>query len=144
MGLAGGEDRRGGSLFSRLFPTDPTERLQPLPWFVNGDTLRHKIHLGSAVALFLCFTIFSLFLFTKSKKPKAFREHLRTGRDKVYVLCGVMMLGFLVWAIVNNFTGRPIFWQEALALEFFGISWLTKARADEMGKRLWKRCFPRK
>ena len=39
------------------------------------------------------------------------------------------MLVCIVWAGVARFVGSPIFLPEALALEFFAFSWLTKGRA---------------
>ncbi|MFC1955918.1 hypothetical protein ACFLWZ_05265 [Chloroflexota bacterium] len=36
----------------------------------------------------------------------------------------------MLWAGIASFNGAPIFWPEALALEFFAVSWLVKGRAD--------------
>jgi len=36
----------------------------------------------------------------------------------------------LVWALIGHLHGLPIVGQETAALEFFGVSWLVKGRAD--------------
>jgi hypothetical protein len=32
----------------------------------------------------------------------------------------------IIWAGYNGANGKPIFWQEAIALTFFALSWLVK------------------
>jgi len=48
----------------------------------------------------------------------------------IHIFCGVAMLACMLWAGIATVTDAPIFWPEALALEFFAVSWLAKGRAD--------------
>jgi len=50
-------------------------------------------------------------------------------RNVIYISCGVAIALCMLWVIYAEFTGAPIFWPEALALEFFAVSWLVKGRA---------------
>ena len=93
--------------------------------------------------LFLALAYFSLFLFTKVKKDGSMtREKAR--RNKLYVTCGVVILGCIALIPLyhllpeENFlaTIQPVFWLESLALWAFGVSWLTK------GEMLWKDLEP--
>jgi hypothetical protein len=120
------------------FPTDP-QGLQPMPWVTCSCT--GKIHLGAAILLFGCFIMFSLFLFTRNAKSQGLFDFHRPKkkRDWVYVICGLVMLGFVIWAIVNQFSGGSIFWQETGALEAFGVSWLVKSRVEYTASKLIKR-----
>jgi hypothetical protein len=118
-----------------FFPTEPPYTRDHVPlqtpawWNVSLGT--GPIHLWAASILFLSFIVFSLFLFTKSKEPKGFRERLEKPRDRVYVVCGVLMIIFVVWAFFRHRAGQSIFWQESFSLEAFGVSWLTKSRVDD-------------
>jgi len=48
----------------------------------------------------------------------------------------------MMWAGSSYFTGTAIFWAEALALEFFAVSWLVKGRFDRTAVALGKQTFP--
>jgi hypothetical protein len=48
----------------------------------------------------------------------------------IHIFCGAAMIACMVWAGIASINGAAIFWPEALALEFFAISWLVKGRAD--------------
>ncbi len=111
-----------------FFPTDaPSDLSVPSWWTPRTGTM----HYGSAVVLFAAFIFFSLFLFPKSKVKKG--ESLppdKQVRNWIYIVCGIAMVVCMSWAGSTFFTGAPIFWPEALALEFFAVSWLVKGRAD--------------
>jgi hypothetical protein len=94
------------------------------------------------MVLFSAFIFFALFLFPKSdpKKVKPLPRDKRA-RNWIYIFCGVAMVICLLWAIRASFTGAPIFWPEALALEFFAVSWLVKGRADLTAGALGKRAL---
>lgn len=93
------------------------------------------IHFGSATALFICFAVFSMWLFTKSKKgveptPKKLK------RNRVYRICGVIIilsiLAMFIYSVFiedNYHIQRFIFWGETVALIAFGVSWLVKGEA---------------
>lgn len=80
-------------------------------------------HNMSAMCFFLLLSVSSLFLFTKScgqmsKKKKA--------RNVIYRICGICMLLAFAILLLPNFYIK-VWLTEAIALFFFGISWLTKA-----------------
>jgi hypothetical protein len=111
-----------------FFPTKaPIDSLAP-SWWTSGTGMIHYI---SAVVLFCSFSFFSLFLFTKTKQvagePLPRDKRLR---NRIYIFCGILMVGCIVWAGIASFMDAPIFLPEALALESFAVSWLTKGRAD--------------
>jgi hypothetical protein len=91
------------------------------------------VHLLAAAALFLTLAYFSLFLFTKTKETGTPRPEKRA-RNRVYVVCGVVMLACIgliaVYSLFLQGTGigdlRPVFWLETLALWAFGVSWFVK------------------
>jgi len=111
-----------------LFPTGaPIDLLRPSWWTQRTGT----IHYISAVVLFCAFSFFSLFLFPKSKVGEGEPLPLdKQVRNWIYILCGIAMVVCLLWAGITHFTGVPTFLPEALALEFFAVSWLVKGRAD--------------
>jgi len=100
-----------------LFPTFPPEGAVPPSWW---SEVAGTIHYVAAVSLFLIFILFALWLFRKSKDA---------ARNRVYLACGVVMIAAIAWAGFNGATDRPIFWQEAIALWAFAVSWLTKGKA---------------
>lgn len=111
-----------------FFPTGAPSGLETLSWWTP---IIGTIHYISAVVLFSAFIFFSLFLFRKSKVKRG--ESLPLGkklRNAIHLLCGIAMLACMVWAGINTVNKGPIFWPEALALEFFAVSWLAKGRAD--------------
>jgi hypothetical protein len=107
-------------------------------FFPNSGTEREQaVHFGSAIALFLTLSYFSLFLFTKSAPHPTNRKKIRNG---VYVVCGVIMLacialiGLYYWRLQDSPLAalKPVFWLEAAALWAFGFSWFVK------GETIWR------
>lgn len=92
------------------------------------------VHLVSATLFFLTLTFFSLFLFTRGVAPEK-RTVRKRFRNRVYVACGIVMVGALVVIAIHFQVRTPndqsslIFWGETVALIAFGISWLTKGEA---------------
>jgi len=112
-----------------FFPTEaPLGMPKPSWWTPKTGT----IHYVCAFVLFGAFIFFSAFLFPKSKVKKG--EPLPSNKRKrnfFYRLFGGAMLVCMVLIfIIRKFTDGPIFWPEAIALEFFAVSWLLKGRAD--------------
>jgi hypothetical protein len=110
-----------------LFPTQaPDNMMAPFWWTTRTGT----IHLTSAAILFGCFIFFSLVQFPLSsvEKGKPLPREKKV-RNTIYFSCGVAIAVCMLWVIYAVFTDAPIFWPEALALEFFAISWLVKGRA---------------
>ncbi|HUJ18110.1 MAG TPA: hypothetical protein VL197_08960 [Nitrospirota bacterium] len=139
------QDRRASiiagtaAILVAFFPTKaPLDSLAP-SWWTPGTG---KIHYISAVVLFCSFSFFSLFLFTKSKPDSG--EPLTKGkrvRNRIYICCGILMAACIVWAGIASFLNAPIFLPEALALESFALSWLTKGRADRTAVSVARRTF---
>jgi hypothetical protein len=110
-----------------LFPTEPPlELLKPSWWTPIMD----KLHLISATVLFGSFILFALWLFRKSRISR-FRDRPKEKRtrDTVCLFCGIAMILSMIWAGVASVLKAPIFWPETVAIEAFGVSWLTKGEA---------------
>lgn len=108
-------------------------------WFpttkVGAIDLTGMIHLASAIALFIAFSVFSLLLFTKSKKGVQPTPE-KTKRNVVYRLCGFVIILCIIAMVIYSifideyyYIPRFIFWGETVALIAFGISWLVKGEA---------------
>ena len=103
----------------------------------SGTGWEKAVHFGSALALFLVLSYFSLFLFTRSGGSPTPEKKIR---NRVYTACGVSMLicigliGLCHWRLEDTAVTalKPVFWLESLALWAFGISWFVK------GETLWK------
>jgi len=122
-----------------LFPTAPE---------VNPSAAARLIgnfHFAFAALFFLTLIFFSLYLFTKTDKPVMSARKVQ--RNRVYRVCGYVMLTSLLLIALDHFLPAavtaplqpldPIFWLETLAIVAFGVSWLTKGEAilrDEVGQ----------
>ena len=112
-----------------VFPTGAPEGYPVLSWWIPPIGW---IHYASAGILFSSFIFFAFFQFPKSKEQE--RQNLSLGkkvRNGIYLFCAVAMLACILWVGGAMFIHAPIFWPEALALEFFAISWLVKGRIDQ-------------
>ncbi|WP_442845816.1 hypothetical protein [Leeuwenhoekiella sp. H156] len=99
---------------------------------------RSLFHYIAAAVFLLALAYMSLFLFVKSDKPKAQRSPKKIMRNRMYRICGSLMLAALL-VVVLGLTGvipetsydelRLTFWMEAVAVEAFGFSWLVKGEA---------------
>ena len=111
-----------------FFPTRAPENLTGPSWWTP---IVGVFHFLSAFVLFGSFIFFSLVLFRKSNvKNRGSRPREKRRRNTIFVICGLAMGACIVWLLIALILRRPIFWPEALALEFFAISWLAKARAE--------------
>lgn len=111
-----------------VFPAGPPSGVTAPSWWTETTG---TIHYAAAIVLFGAFIFFALFQFPKSKcKPGEPLPLEKRVRNRIYRVCGVAMLACIAWAGSALFTDAPIFWPEALALEFFAVSWLVKGRAD--------------
>jgi hypothetical protein len=112
-----------------LFPTTAPEGVAPPDWW-NERMI--SIHNGAASLLFTTFSLFSLWLFRRSRIPKG--RPLPPGkrfRNRVYLICGIVMIVCILWAGSALVWPRPVFWPEAIALWAFAVSWLVKGRAPD-------------
>lgn len=91
--------------------------------FQIPSKISHIIHMIAAVVFFALLAFNSLFLFTKSSGEMTKEKKIR---NIIYRVCGIGMLAsFLLLLIPKWRIGTWVV--EAIALAFFGISWLTKA-----------------
>ncbi len=120
-----------------LYPTTAPSDSLALSWWTP---LTGKIHLGAAAVLFGCFIFFASFQFpisiTQKGKPLPRDKMLRNG---FYYFCGLAMVVCIIWVIYALSTGARIFLPEALALEFFALSWLVKGGVHETAVEVGRR-----
>lgn len=99
-----------------------------LPW----DTNRSLTHNLLSSLLFIMLSLISMLLFTKGRGEPT-PEKLQ--RNKVYIVCGSVMLMVIIVVPIYNQLLRTypdwekyklVFWLETLAMTAFGISWLVK------------------
>ena len=123
VGCVGGA-AASASLCARL---QPPKGLSPPPWW--NSALR-TVHYVSAVILFLSFILFAVWLFRKSNIPKGQkRPPEKRWRDAACLICGLVMIGSVIWAASSLITHAPIVIPEAIAIFAFAISWLVKGEA---------------
>jgi F0F1-type ATP synthase assembly protein I len=125
-----------------LFPTDnlsancTNNPYSYIITFLSDSPARKTFHFISAAVFLGCLDAMSFFLFTKSNCPPEKRRPEKKWRNRVYRTCSLFMtlallvafLGYL--GIINESyyeSNNLTFWMEAIAIEAFGISWLTKA-----------------
>ena len=110
-----------------LFPTGAPGDIGSPSWWTRWLGILHYV---SAVVLFGTFIVFALWLFRKTNVPKG--EALppdKRRRNRIFLACGLIMIGSVLWAASALFTGASIFLPEALALWTFSLSWLIKGQA---------------
>ncbi|MBP5259832.1 MAG: hypothetical protein J6Z12_04275 [Paludibacteraceae bacterium] len=92
-------------------------------YFQTPVAINGYIHNGAAIAFFVLLAVNSFFLFTLGDdQPTPEKKK----RNLVYRICAIgMVLSMIVLAVPVDIPHK-IFWVEAVALSFFGISWLTK------------------
>lgn len=121
VGVAAGVSAIGLALLPTT-PADPstTERLVGIA------------HLVFAAVFFLALAFFCLFLFTRTD-PAIPATARKLARNRVYRVCGVLMLVCLALIVVTQLllggvlAGlRPALWLEAVAAIAFGVAWLVK------------------
>lgn len=121
------------SLLVAIFPTNLLAYPGQAAVISVLDWKNHNaIHLISAGLFFITLACMSLFLFTKSDKPKSQWSNQKKYQNFIYKLSGVMMLLCIVLIGLSDrlFDAKEdsqiTFALEAVALFFFGFSWLTK------------------
>jgi Mn2+/Fe2+ NRAMP family transporter len=100
---------------------------------------RELFHFISAAIFLLCLAAMSLFIFTLSDKPVSERTPNKIIRNRIFRICGVIMVVCLLIIFFGGYLGlipsekyiqyHLTFWMEAIAIEAFGFSWLTKGKA---------------
>ena len=104
----------------------------------HQSKLLGDIHFATATIFFFISAWMSYFRFTKRKDDEsvlsAAQVKLKNRRNTIYRVCGIGMAATLlilgiVYLAGYNITGKDIFVGEAIAIAFFGTSWLVKAKA---------------
>ena len=107
-----------------LFPCK-TDTLQYVGTFQAPVVVSGMIHNISAMAFFALLSYISMFQFTKSVGEMTDKKRTR---NAIYRVCSIGMLLSFTILLLPKF--RIQMWlTEAIALFFFGVSWLTKANA---------------
>jgi hypothetical protein len=104
-----------------LFPCNCPAASDIVGFFQLPVKISHIIHCASAVAFFLLLSFMSLCQFTQGKDT----PNKRT-KNIIFRICGIGMLCSLALMVIPvNFFAKT-FIVEAIALTFFGVSWLVK------------------
>lgn len=122
LGKIGG----GAALGVAVFPTGaPGSLKEPLWWSDAFGT----VHYASACTLFLVFIAFAIWLFRRSDTPREEHGGEKRWKNRLFLICGIVMIGAVLWAGSSLITDAPIFWAEVIALWAFALSWLVKGGA---------------
>ena len=113
-----------GVAFFPTAPDNPSSSAKIIGYF----------HLTFASLLFITLAIIALWLFRKTE-PKKERKPEKKRRDKVYLVCGIVILlcvalvpveSFVIGAAIARY--EPLFWLESVAIWAFGVAWLVKGQ----------------
>ena len=108
-----------------FFPTKAPAKALTLDWCTPATAI---IHYVSAVVLFAVFAVYSLWLFrlaADGERPTPGKRR----RNRVCLVCGIVIVAGMAWALLAALRGESIFWPETVALAAFAVSWLVKGRA---------------
>lgn len=94
------------------------------------SNISNIVHCASAMGFFVTLALMSIFLFTKTDGNITKQKKIK---NIIYRVCGIGMLISFALMMIFNFTHVEIYnltWiVEAIALFFFGTSWIVKADA---------------
>lgn len=105
-----------------LFPCDCGVADFKVGYFQIPSSISNVIHCLSAASFFILLSFNSLFLFTLGESDTKQKKI----RNIIYRICGIGMIASLALIIIPVSFYAKTFIIEALALSFFGISWLVK------------------
>ena len=108
-----------------LFPCACTVAGATVGFFQLPVAISNIIHCISACAFFILLSINSLFLFTLGETNPTKQKKIR---NIIYRVCGIGMLCALTLMVIPVSFFAKTFIVEAIALTFFGISWLVKGQ----------------
>ena len=111
-----------------LFPcSDLREPAELVGTFQLPAAFSGALHYISAVGFFLLLAYNSLFLFTKSSGELTAEKKKR---NLIFKICGIGMVASFILLLPLKLLGvfSAVWIIEAIALFFFGISWLTKSQ----------------
>lgn len=93
-----------------------------------------RVHLSSALLLFVCFITFSIYLFRKTESDPEHLPKPKKYRNRVYLICGIIMIAAILTIILGYIffykemnPNKVVFWCEGIALMAFGFSWIIKS-----------------
>ena len=107
-----------------IFPCKCSIAPSTVGFFQLPVDISDKIHCTAAVLFFLLLAINSLFLFTLGES----NTKQKRIRNIIYKVCGIGMFSTLILLILPITFSAKIFIVEAIALTFFGVSWLVKGQ----------------
>ena len=117
----------GVCLFPMECPYDPQTAVGA---FNITSTISNPIHCICAVIFFAALAFMSFFLFTKSSGEMTKQKKIK---NIIYRVCGIGMIAsfsLFLLELIPGFNFHSMTWLiEAIALFFFGASWLVKANA---------------
>jgi prepilin signal peptidase PulO-like enzyme (type II secretory pathway) len=115
-----------------LFPCTPPESIGIVGTFQLPQDLSNCFHTMFAIVFFGLLAYNSLFLFTKTGSIEM--TPLKNRRNIIFRVCGIGMIASFAAIFVMSLFGlsNAVWIGEALALSFFGISWLTKANCYKL------------
>lgn len=105
---------------------------------LKKSAFREEFHYFSAAVFLASLAFMSFFLFTKSSLPPSKRPKAKVFRNRIYRICGVVMLlamsviflGFLNIIPVDYYNEHCLtYWMEVVAVEAFGFSWMVKGNS---------------
>ena len=116
-----------GAVGVALFPTPPDNPSTAAS--IVGD-----FHFAFGSVMFASLIVIALWLFRKTGPGG--RTRAKQIRDRVYLICGLIMLVSLALAGIVSLpfaaglnSLNPVFWLETIAIASFGVSWLVKGQA---------------
>lgn len=130
-----------------LFPCSTPGIPERVGMFCLPVSVSNVFHCIFASVLFITFTFNVLVLFRKSGPEPTEKKKLR---NKIYLICGIIMAVFVVWQFITSIfpivpEWFPMTWfNEFIMLEAFGFAYLVKSEAlsklnDEIIKNKAKR-----
>ena len=112
-----------------LFPCTPENlTLTHIGTFQLPANISNSIHSISAVIFFVLLAYISFFQFTKTSGSMTKNKKIR---NIIYRVCGIGMLASFLILLLPSFYIQ-VWLTEAIALFFFGVSWITKANAFKL------------
>ena len=106
-----------------LFPTDIGLDIQTVGTFQVSVALSNTLHNVFAILFFALLAYNSFFLFTKGSGTPTVNKKKR---NIIYYVCGCGIVASMIFLLFPSISIR-VWLTEAIALFFFGISFLTKA-----------------
>lgn len=100
----------------------------------SNDRIVGILHLAAAAGLLVLLAVFCFYLFPRLDPTKAGMTRQKRVRNKIYYVCGVIIVVSLLAAAASKFflsketleSVKPVLWCEVAAVLAWGIAWLVK------------------